>query len=155
VTRVHRTDNITNDTTPTFDISCVTGSSVQLYSDAVATGSSAVCAGGTVTLTTAALTAGARSITAIQTDPAGNASPASSALSVTIDTGVPTAPAALNLADADDTGTSNSDNITRNTTALTIDGTSEANATIRIYLTSSAGTLLADCHSERFRRLVG
>jgi hypothetical protein len=135
-------DNITNDTTPTFDISCVTGSTVQLYSDAVATGSSAVCAGGTVTLTTAALTAGARSITAIQTDPAGNASPPSSALSVTIDTGVPTAPAALNLADADDTGTSNSDNITRNTTALTIDGTSEANATIRIYLTSSAGTLL-------------
>jgi hypothetical protein len=30
------TDNITNDTTPTFDISCVTGSTVQLYSDAVA-----------------------------------------------------------------------------------------------------------------------
>ncbi|AFM14716.1 beta strand repeat-containing protein [Turneriella parva] len=135
-------DNITNDTTPTFDISCVTGSTVQLYSDAVATGSSAVCAGGTVTLTTAALTAGARSITAVQTDPAGNASVASSALSVTIDTGNPAAPAALNLADADDTGTSNSDNITRNTTALTIDGTSEANATVRIYLTSSAGTLL-------------
>jgi hypothetical protein len=136
------TDNITNDTTPTFDISCVTGSSVQLYSDAVASGTAATCVGSTVTLTTGALAAGARSITAIQTDPAGNASVASSALSVTIDTGTPTAPAALNLADADDTGTSNSDNITRNTTALTIDGTSEANATIRIYLTSSAGTLL-------------
>jgi hypothetical protein len=135
-------DNITNDTTPTFDISCVTGSSVQLYSDAVASGTAATCAGGTVTLTTGVLAAGARSITAVQTDPAGNASPASSALSVTIDTGIPSAPAALNLADADDTGTSNSDNITRNTTALTIDGTSEANATIRIYLTSSAGTLL-------------
>ncbi len=136
------TDNVTNDTTPTFDISCVTGSSVQLYSDAVASGTAATCAGGTVALTTGALAAGARSITAIQTDPAGNASVASSALSVTIDTGTPAAPAALNLADADDTGTSNSDNITRNTTALTIDGTSEANATIRIYLTSSAGTLL-------------
>ncbi|MFO1480417.1 MAG: Ig-like domain-containing protein [Turneriella sp.] len=136
------TDNITNDTTPTFDISCVTGSVVQLYSDAVATGTSATCASSTVTLTAGALAAGSRSITAVQTDPAGNASPASSALSITIDTGTPSAPAALNLADADDTGTSNSDNITRNTTALTIDGTSEANATIRIYLTNSSGTLL-------------
>ncbi|MFO1480420.1 MAG: Ig-like domain-containing protein [Turneriella sp.] len=62
------TDNITNDTTPTFDISCVTGSVVQLYSDAVATGTFATCASSTVTLTAGALAAGSRSITAVQTD---------------------------------------------------------------------------------------
>jgi hypothetical protein len=100
-------DNITNDTTPTFDISCVTGSTVQLYSDAVATGTSAVCAGSTVTLTAGTLSAGSRSITAVQTDPAGNASPASTALAITLDTTADAATGTPDLQAASDTGSSN------------------------------------------------
>jgi hypothetical protein len=54
----------------------------------------------------------------------------------------PNAPSGLDLAAADDTGSSNSDKITSQTANLTISGTAEANSTVRIYLTSSAGTLL-------------
>lgn len=51
----------------------------------------------------------------------------------------PNAPTGLDLAAADDSGASNSDNVTKNTTSLTITGSSEANATIELYETSSAG----------------
>ncbi len=45
----------------------------------------------------------------------------------------PTAPSALDLATADDTGSSNTDNLTKNTTGLTINGTgAEAGSTVRI-----------------------
>lgn len=86
------TDDITNDTTPTFTVSCLGADTVTLKSDGstVATGS---CSGESVTLTPgSALSAGTRSITATQTDPPGNVSAASDALSVTIDTTAPSAP---------------------------------------------------------------
>ncbi|MEE4453563.1 Ig-like domain-containing protein [Novosphingobium resinovorum] len=48
------------------------------------------------------------------------------------DTTPPAAPTALALAAADDTGTSNSDRVTSQTSGLTITGTAEANATVTI-----------------------
>ncbi|AOR80889.1 Ig-like domain-containing protein [Novosphingobium resinovorum] len=48
------------------------------------------------------------------------------------DTTPPAAPTALALAAADDTGTSNSDRVTSQTSGLTISGTAEANATVTI-----------------------
>jgi hypothetical protein len=79
-----------------------------------------------------ALGQGVHSITATATDMAGNASAASTALSIAVDTSAPTAPTALVLAVADDSGSSNSDRITSQTSGLTISGTAEANATVTL-----------------------
>jgi hypothetical protein len=68
------------------------------------------------------LAAGARLITAKATNAAGNVSVASAALTITVDTTAPTAPISIDLASADDTGSSNSDNVTSQTSALTITG---------------------------------
>lgn len=127
------TDNLTSDTTPTFDVSCVNGESVQLYDGATATGTPVICALNTAAVTTAALTDGSHTITAIQTDTAGNASVASTGLTVTIDSAVPGTPAAPVFATADDTGTASNDGITSTTTNLTFTGTVEANARVDIY----------------------
>ncbi len=61
---------------------------------------------------------------------------------IVVDTTVPSAPASIALDAADDTGTSNSDGVTKNTTNLTFTGTSEANATVRLYYPNTAGTLI-------------
>jgi hypothetical protein len=47
----------------------------------------------------------------------------------------------LDLADEDDSGSSNSDNLTKETSGLTISGTAEANATVELFNgTTSLGT---------------
>ncbi|MDT9547505.1 MAG: Ig-like domain-containing protein, partial [Chlorobium phaeovibrioides] len=56
-------------------------------------------------------------------DAAGNTSAASSALAVTVDTTADAAPAGLDLAAGDDTGSSDSDNLTKATTGLSVSGT--------------------------------
>ena len=58
----------------------------------------------------------------------------------TVNTTAPNAPAGLDLAAADDSGSSDSDNITGTTSGLTISGTAEAGSTVRIYDTD--GTTL-------------
>ena len=73
------------------------------------------------------------SITA--TDIAGNVATrttTTNASSVTVDTGIPVAPSTPVLAAASDTGVSNSDRIT-NLTVLTITGTAEAGATVKLF----------------------
>ena len=61
-----------------------------------------------------------------------------------IDTSTPSAPLTPDLAAADDTGSSNSDNITKNTTGLTFSGTAEANSTVELFEGSnSLGTVTA------------
>jgi hypothetical protein len=77
-------------------------------------------------------------------DIAGNVSTASTT-TVTIDTSSPTAPISLDLADEDDSGSSNSDNLTKETSGLTISGTAEANATVELFNgTTSLGTVTAN-----------
>ncbi|MFI5377668.1 MAG: Ig-like domain-containing protein [Tepidisphaerales bacterium] len=56
---------------------------------------------------------GVWSFTTMAVDVAGNVSPASAALSVTVDTVAPAVPAAPDLQDGSDSGSSNTDNITR------------------------------------------
>ena len=91
------------------------------------------------------LTEGSHTITARAADLAGNTGTASSALTVVVDTTPPAAPTALDLAAADDTGVSNSDNITNLTSGLTISGQSEANAVIELFDgATSLGTVTAD-----------
>jgi hypothetical protein len=83
-------DNITSITTPTFTGTATAGSTVNLYSDGALVGSSAAT-DGVYTITTGVLGNGTHAMTATSTDAAGNVSPASAALSVTIDTVSPTA----------------------------------------------------------------
>ena len=59
-----------------------------------------------------ALTAGLHHVGAFQTDPAGNVSTGATGLVITVDTTAPSAPTGLDLAAADDTGSSTSDNVT-------------------------------------------
>ena len=81
---------------------------------------------------------GSKSVRARCTDAAGNQSPYSSILLITIDTSAPSAPSAPNLSTADDTGSSSTDNITKNTSNLTFTGTAEAGSTVTIYESSTS-----------------
>jgi YVTN family beta-propeller protein len=85
------TDNITADNTPDFLIaSCEAGATVTLFDNTTSVGSG-VCAGGTVTITSSALSDGTHTkMRTKQTDLAGNVSVYSGNLSVTIDTVAPT-----------------------------------------------------------------
>ena len=84
-------DNVTGDNTPTFILTCETGTSVVLFDGVTSVGTS-TCAGGTVSITASVLSDGSHSITAKQTDLAGNTSNGSAVLGVTIDTAAPAAP---------------------------------------------------------------
>jgi hypothetical protein len=83
------TDNLTNDTTPTFTGTADTGNTVKIYVDGTEKGSAAATSG-SYSITTSTLTSGTHSVTAKATDAAGNPSAESSALSVKIDTAAPT-----------------------------------------------------------------
>jgi hypothetical protein len=109
-------DNNTSDSTPDFTGSCTNGETVTLFVDGIANGSQ-VCSGGTYTITpTTPISQGLHNITTKFTDPAGNQSAVSPILPIIIDTTAPSAPAAPDMTGATDTGSSNSDNITSDTT---------------------------------------
>ncbi|MEY2477919.1 MAG: hypothetical protein QOG87_3234 [Actinomycetota bacterium] len=78
-------DNLTNDTTPTFTGTAEAGATVRIFDGATQVGSG-TATGGNWSITTSVLSAGAHTITATATDPAGNASAASAGLTITIDT---------------------------------------------------------------------
>ncbi|MBF0158555.1 MAG: hypothetical protein HQL58_03435, partial [Magnetococcales bacterium] len=83
--------------------------------------------------TDVALAPGNYQIKAFQIDGEGHNSQVSDPLLLIIDTAV-VAPAGLDLADSDDTGPSNSDNITRQSSSLTIQGSSEEeNAIVTLF----------------------
>ena len=84
-------DNITNDNTPTITGTGEVGATVTLTSDVDGVVGTTVVAGdGTWSITASVLADDVHSLTATQTDVAGNTSVASGALSVTIDTVDPT-----------------------------------------------------------------
>ena len=131
-------DNITSNTTG-LSISGtgnVNDSSVQLYTwnDAGGNGDGNVDDGGQGALGSAgtvsngafsidvALAEGTHKVVAKQTDVAGNVSAVSSVLDITVDETADATPGSLDLAAADDTATDD-DDITSNTTGLTISGT--------------------------------
>ena len=119
------TDNITNVSLPIFSGIGENGATVTLLDGATTIGTGTV-SGGTWSLTAStALSEGANSITAKQTDVAGNTSIASSPLSVTLDTMAPAVTAVL----ASDTGVSSTDAVTSN---ATLHGTGDANAVVTL-----------------------
>ncbi|MBF0160366.1 MAG: hypothetical protein HQL58_12680 [Magnetococcales bacterium] len=83
----------------------------------------------------ARLEPGSYPLTAIQTDVAGNVSVASASVKLKIveDTVAPAAPTELDLAAADDSLLSNSDDITSYTSGLTITGRGESGSTLRLF----------------------
>jgi len=84
------TDNVTNDNTPTLNGTAEAGSTVRVYDGVTLIGTTTADGSGNWSLTPAALADGPHSFTATATDLAGNTSPASGALAVTIDTASPT-----------------------------------------------------------------
>jgi len=108
---VSNTDNVTNDTTPTFNVSAAPY--FRFYRDGSKL-SGDYEAGGTYTTASQAEGTYVYKLSAV--DAAGNESALSPGLSVTIDTAAPAAPAAPDLQAASDTGVSSTDNITNDAT---------------------------------------
>ncbi|WP_337879466.1 DUF4347 domain-containing protein, partial [Rheinheimera sp.] len=125
------TDNITNDTTPTLTGTAETGSTVTLYRDGSVALDSATASGGSWSITSPALSEGSYTLTAKAVDAAGNESVASAGLALTIDTTAPAAPAAPTLDAGSDTGSSNSDQLTK-ASSLDFTGTAEAGSTVAL-----------------------
>jgi len=135
-TGISSTDNITNLTTGlTISGTADIGDSVQLNVDGTASGTPVIAAGGSwtkdITLATQALP---YSVTATATDIAGN-SATSAPLSLTINSGAGpvTVPSVPDLFASDDTGASNTDNITNLTTALTFTGTGTVGSYVLLF----------------------
>lgn len=149
---ISSTDNLTSDTTPTFTITGVTsGNTVTIFRDANDNGIldageeliSGTASGSSIELTASALPDGTHKIRAVQIAD-GTSSSASEALTITIDTMVPAVPPAPDMSAGSDTGASNTDNLTNDSTPTFI-GTAEPNATITLYSGStSVGTATAD-----------
>ena len=145
-----QTDNITSNTTGlTISGLGVAGSSVQLYTwnDAGGNGDgnvddelSALGSAGTVDDFGAFsidvdLAEGSHKVVAKQTDVAGNVSAVTAsgdALTITVDEAADAAPTSLDLDAADDTATDD-DNITSNTSALSISGSGVSDSSVQLY----------------------
>ena len=118
-TGISNNDNITNDTTPQFVGSCITGDRIVLNSHVggVLLPSNTICSNtGYDIVVNGLLSEVVHNITATAIDIAGNNSPASGILAVTVDSLAPTAPGVPDLAAGSDNGASNSDNLTSITT---------------------------------------
>jgi autotransporter-associated beta strand protein/VCBS repeat-containing protein len=125
--------NATNSTTPTIAGSAEAYATVTLYEGATVLGSATADAASHWVITSATtLAEGTHTLTASAIDRAGNASAASSTLTINVDTCAPGAPSAPVLAAASDSGSSNSDGITRVTTP-TLSGSAEAGSTVTLY----------------------
>ncbi|MHB1037644.1 MAG: Ig-like domain-containing protein [Pirellulales bacterium] len=105
-TGISNTDNITGDTSPTFDLTVPAGFFFRMYRDGVQISGDSESG---ATYTTPVQPDGVHDYTVAAVDAAGNVSAASLALSVTIDASIPDAPDVLAVCD---TGISSTDNLT-------------------------------------------
>ena len=123
-------DNVTSVVTPSFTGTAEAGATITLFDGATPVGTGKADSLGNWSVSASALANGQHSISAKATDLAGNVSPGSAALTVTIDTVAPAAPGTPTLTAASDSGVL-ADNIT-NVTAPTLAGTAEAGATVTL-----------------------
>jgi glucose/arabinose dehydrogenase len=131
-------DNLTGDATPDLTSAGGAGITVVLTSDLDGEIGSGP-AGSPVTV--ADLSEGTHRITATATDLAGNAGAESAALEVTVDTTAPTAPTGLDLLASSDTGPSDADDETFDTTpTITGDAEEETTVALRSDVAGSVGT---------------
>jgi uncharacterized delta-60 repeat protein len=138
-------DRITRNTTGlTISGNAEAGSTVELFVGTTSLGTTSAGTNGSFTLDVS-LGEGTHAITARATDAAGNPSAPSSGLTVTVDTTAPGAVTGLDLAAADDTGGSNSDDITNLTSGLTISGSAEPGSQVELFNgATSLGTAVAN-----------
>lgn len=123
-------DRLTNDNTPTLTGTAEAGATVTILRNGAIAGTTTAAADGGWTYTSAALADGTHAFTAFATDAAGNAGPASAALALTIDTAAPGLPA-IDLAAAEDSGASDSDNLT-NRASVTLSVSAETGSTVTL-----------------------
>jgi hypothetical protein len=116
-TGVSDADNVTNDSTPTITFTGQTTGDVITVnaSNGVTTVSCGYTVGANTNCTLGALSDGTWTISASVTDAAGNTGTTQS-LDISVDTTAPSAPSGVDLLAASDTGASNSDNNTNDTT---------------------------------------
>jgi hypothetical protein len=139
------TDDITNQTSAlTITGQAEANARVELFDGTTSLGTTTANGSGAFSLDVT-LAAGVRSITAKATNAAGNVSAASAPLAITVDTTAFGAPTGLDLAAADDSGASSIDNITNQTSGLTITGQTDPNARVELFDgTTSLGTTTAN-----------
>jgi hypothetical protein len=125
-------DGVTNVAAPTLHGTAEVGVTVALFDGATQVGSGVADGNGAWTITTGTLIDGAHSLTVKATDVAGNVSEASAALALIIDTQAPEAPTGFDLVAGSDSGVSNSDNITNDTTP-TLTGSAEPGSTVLLF----------------------
>ena len=125
------TDNITNVSLPSFSGTGENGATVTLLDGSTTIGTGTVSGSIWSITASTALSEGANSITAKQTDVAGNISIASSPLNVTLDTTAPAAPSKPDLLTLSDSGASSTDNIT-NVSLPIFSGIGENGATVTL-----------------------
>ncbi|MBE9180560.1 type I secretion C-terminal target domain-containing protein [Oculatella sp. LEGE 06141] len=125
-------DNITSVTTPVLDGKAAPNEKLEIYSGTTLLGTTTSDSSGdwSLTVPTAFAPDGVYNLTVKALDGSGNVVDTSSALTLTIDTIANTS--LPDLADSSDLGSSNSDNITSDTTP-TFTGTAEANSTVEIF----------------------
>ena len=138
------TDNATSDTTPTMSAAGgQSGDTVTIT--ATKAGSPSVSCTYTVGSATScdlpALADGTWSVSATLTDPAGNTSGPSTPLSLDIDATGPSGPGVPSMAPTSDTGTSNSDGVTNDTTPEVVVPGATAGDTITVSATNGATTV--------------
>ena len=121
-------DGVTSASTLTLTGTATANSTVTVYSGAISLGTTVADGNGAWNFTASGLSNGVHSFTATETI-SGNTSASSTALSVTIDTVAPVVPTIASFStDSNVAG----DGITNDNT-LTLTGTAEANATVKVY----------------------
>ena len=141
----------TDDTKPTISGTGEPGTTVEVSSNGVPLGTALVNASGQWTLpVTADLPEDLNTLTAIATDTAGNASPASTPYPITVDTTAPAAPAITGV--LDDQGSITGNILSGGTTDDTkpiISGTGEPGATVEIFSNGTPlGTALVNASGQ-------
>ena len=141
---VDDSDNITNNSTPEITGNSEARAKVELLNNSIKIGEATADNNGNWQIATNNLADGDYSITAIATDIAGNQNQSDVPLSLTVDTSAPDAPINLKLSPDSDSGISNSDNIT-NDSSPTITGLAASDATVELFSDGVlVGTTTAD-----------
>ncbi|POZ59949.1 Ig-like domain-containing protein, partial [Chromobacterium alticapitis] len=138
-------DGVTSNNQPTVTGTAEAGSTVTVYVDGRAVGTTTANGSGAWSYNlSSSLADGNHSIKATATDAAGNISGQSTADNIVVDTAAPSAPSGLALSVASDTGSSHTDGVTSNNQP-TVTGTAEAGSTVTVYVDGRAvGTTTAN-----------
>ncbi len=137
------TDGITNDSSPVLTGTAEAGTTVTIYDGTTSVGTVIAGSDGTWTYNLSALTEGAHSLTTTVTDAAGNVSPASTAIPLTVDVTPPAAAGDVTLSNG--IGATIADDGATNDTTPVLTGTAEPGSTVTILDgTNQLGTAIVD-----------